>query len=98
MNIVDWFDIENIEHLKAFYGIEYEGKYWPEGMLPKNIEFPQDYNWASLLSFKIVKHYIQQKLVEKSGEWEQANISRKSNIVIYKKCANNFKSFGGSLL
>ena len=22
MNIVDWFDIENIEHLKAFYGIE----------------------------------------------------------------------------
>lgn len=36
MNIVEWFDPHNIEHIKAYKYLESVG-HWPVGFLPENI-------------------------------------------------------------
>jgi hypothetical protein len=37
MSIVDFFDIYNIEHIRAYRHLENHG-FWPEGFLPDEIE------------------------------------------------------------
>jgi hypothetical protein len=36
MNIVDWFDPHNIEHINAYKHLESVG-HWPKGFIPKDI-------------------------------------------------------------
>jgi len=63
MNIVDWFDPSNIEHLKAYKHLQDTGV-WPEGFLPEDIEMLP--LWSLLLSGKIVDVYLKEKLENES--------------------------------
>jgi len=63
MNIVDWFDPSNIEHLKAYKHLQDTGV-WPEGFLLEDIEMLP--LWSLLLSGKIVDVYLKEKLENES--------------------------------
>lgn len=56
MNIVDWFDPFNIEHIKAFSHLEQTG-FWPEDFLPEDIEvLPY---WVLSLNRKMANIWVQ---------------------------------------
>ena len=61
MNIVDWFDPDNIEHLKAYRHLQNFGL-WPGGFLPDDIEIPS--LWSTLIKNKIVEFFIDEMLGE----------------------------------
>jgi hypothetical protein len=54
-NILDYFDIYNADHLKAYQHLEKTGS-WPEGFLPENIKFPPF--WQINLSIKMALAWI----------------------------------------
>ena len=35
-NLCEWFDVSNIDHLKAYRHLEQHGS-WPEGFIPENV-------------------------------------------------------------
>lgn len=59
LNIVDWFDPTNIDHIKAYSYLQSKGM-WPPGFLPEGIEIPQ--GWSIRIMDKIVEQYIREKL------------------------------------
>ena len=59
MTILQWFDIENMAHLKAYRSLCATGV-WPLGFIPKGVEMtPQ---WQVGLAGKMASKYIQDKL------------------------------------
>lgn len=58
MTILDWFDIENIEHLKAYKHLQATGV-WPKGFLPKDITFEPA--WTIALSGRLADRFIKEK-------------------------------------
>jgi len=61
MNIVDWFDVKNIEHLSAYKILQDTGM-WPESsdFIPEDIEFLMD--WRRGVSNKIASAFIDEKI------------------------------------
>lgn len=55
MNIVDWFDPKNLDHLTAYVSLQRHGS-WPVGFIPNGITFPPA--WAVLIASKIADHYL----------------------------------------
>jgi hypothetical protein len=57
MNICDYFDIHNPEHLRAYM---YEHATWPQGFLPnwEDMDIVFDTNWQLHIANKIAEAYI----------------------------------------
>ena len=60
MDILQYFDINNIEHLLAFSRLNKEGK-WPDGFIPEDTTF-ENVGWHMLLESKMAGAYIKLKL------------------------------------
>lgn len=61
MFIWDWFDIKNIEHLKAYRHLEDNGQ-WPKGFIPKDVKFGS--SWSVILKGIMASEYVREKLNE----------------------------------
>ena len=57
MDILDWFDIHNIEHLKAWDILDKKGC-WPDGFIPGNITFDKNVGWHSVLAHRMAVAYV----------------------------------------
>lgn len=60
MDIVEWFDINNIEHLKAYRTLMVNGA-WPLGFIPNDINFSPI--WQLVLAYKLSNAYIDLRLI-----------------------------------
>jgi len=78
MNIVDWFDPKNLDHLRAYNHLRNYGE-WPVGFITENIEFPV--NWPILLLAKIANEYINERLMIK-GKGDRSMSTR--SLTIFK--------------
>ena len=59
MNLLDWFDEDNIEHLKAYKHLMKTGL-WPKDFIPEGITFPT--NWCMMLNSKFASKYVELKI------------------------------------
>lgn len=59
MKIQDWFDPNNIEHLKAYRHLEEEG-FWQAGFIPNYITF--DVGWQISILSKLANAWLNSKL------------------------------------
>ena len=59
MEITEWFDINNIEHLRAFQTLRHEG-YWPTGFIPEGMIFTE--GWMRLINSDIVDAWLYYKV------------------------------------
>ncbi len=64
MNITEWFDIKNIEHVKAYKILGVTGS-WPEGFIPDHIEFQP--TWSILLMMKFTEAFLELILDDTKG-------------------------------
>jgi hypothetical protein len=55
LNIVEWFDPTNKDHIVAYSHLTHTGK-WPENFIPKDIVFP--YMWNTFVQSKMVDNWI----------------------------------------
>lgn len=69
MTLLEWFNPQNIEHLKAYVALSKTG-HWPENFLPPNIEIPA--MWHVSLLNKIAEQWIKYKLAIKCRCGEKA--------------------------
>ena len=65
LKITEWFDTDNLEHLKAFNNL-IKKCYWPKDFLPKDIIM--DDGWESLLQYRMAKKWIESKIENKEFE------------------------------
>jgi len=61
MNIIDWFDPDNIEHLQAYKHLMDTG-FWPVGFLPEDVELRPA--WSLTLFRILANKYMEEKLSE----------------------------------
>jgi len=59
MDFLDWFDITNADHLKAYKQLSIIGC-WPENFIPHDIDMPMGWN-ISLLA-KMANAYVNLKI------------------------------------
>ena len=59
MLIIDWFDIENIDHLHAYRHLETTGS-WPEGFVPNHVEL--DGPWQVAIIAKMARKYLESRM------------------------------------
>ena len=64
MNLLDWFDPDNIEHLKAYAELEKTG-IWPVGFIPEGIKFPSI--WHVTLNSILASKYVELVLNKKKA-------------------------------
>lgn len=64
-SIIDWFDPNNIEHLKAYRELEHIGM-WPKDFLPENILFTPTWNVG--IMNKLADCYLRDKLNDDNTE------------------------------
>jgi len=55
MDFVDWFETENLDHIKAYVFLSENG-HWPNGFIPDNIVM--DANWYPNLCSKLANTYV----------------------------------------
>ncbi len=55
MNIVDYFDPYNMEHIRAYRHLQKEGT-WSRGFIPEGMEFPN--GWHFLVLNKLADAWI----------------------------------------
>ena len=58
MNIIDWFDVNNFEHILGYDYLIRTG-HWPVGFIPEGTEFVP--NWNILIMSKLADAYINVK-------------------------------------
>jgi len=63
--IVDWFDVNDLEHLKAFRELGNTGC-WPVGFIPKGMQFPN--GWQIILYGMLGNAYLNAMLPTQEGE------------------------------
>lgn len=56
----DWFDPDNIDHIKSFVTLMETGV-WPKGFIPKNVEM--DVNWYVRIMIKMGDYWVKQKML-----------------------------------
>jgi len=61
MNIVDWFDVNNPTHVRAYNNLMKTGA-WEKGFIPVGMEFPP--NWQVLVAGKLADTYVQKKIAD----------------------------------
>lgn len=61
INIGDWFDVNNTDHLKAWAHMEKTG-FWPKDFIPTNINFTT--NWHMLLMGRMASEYVNKTLAK----------------------------------
>jgi len=55
MDFVEWFDVDDLGHIKAYCHLERTG-FWPKGFIPDNVVMhPQ---WALLLQSKMADAWV----------------------------------------
>ena len=59
MKITDWFNVKDINHLKAYQHLQKTGN-WPKDFLPSNIESPQ--LWQVELAVKLANAYVSEQI------------------------------------
>lgn len=59
MEINEWFDIENIEHIKAYNYLRGHGN-WPEGFIPEGTVFNPA--WNIIITHNLANAYVDEKL------------------------------------
>lgn len=60
MKFLDWFDIYNTDHLRAFQVLARTG-IWPKGFLPDDAEMRSP-NWRVILAFKMANAWAKRYL------------------------------------
>lgn len=55
MNIVDWFDIHDHDHLRAWVHIGEKGV-WPDGFIPDDMKF--DPHWQIQIALRMAKAWV----------------------------------------
>lgn len=66
MDITEFFDPDNIEHIKALGHLNRTGV-WPEGFLPENVKQPE--LWLFQIYNKLASRWVRHMLnKEKSGD------------------------------
>ncbi len=63
--IINWFDVLNADHLKAYRTLETTGQ-WPQGFLPADCTFVT--NWQYVLCSKLAEAYLNAAVVAESHE------------------------------
>ena len=71
--ITNWFDIKNIEHIKAWMEFNYVTGEWPKGFIPKGMIFPTD--WNSIIKDKLVKVFCEH-LIKESEKYDNETNKR----------------------
>ena len=59
MTILEFFDADNIEHLRAFAHLRETGR-WPRGFIPEGTEFPL--RWFEQLALQMADRWVQHRL------------------------------------
>jgi len=59
VNVVDWFDASNLEHLKAYKYLG-ENAFWPKGFLPDFVEIGP--SWCARITSKIADEFVNRML------------------------------------
>ena len=59
MTILEYFDVEHTEHLRAFAYLR-ETDRWPEGFVPESTEFPM--RWFEQLALQMADRWVQHRL------------------------------------
>jgi len=59
INISRWFNIEDIDHLRAWNHLSITG-HWPEGFIPKYVVM--DMLWQVCIASKMADTYVKEKL------------------------------------
>jgi hypothetical protein len=54
-DLIDWFDIENPDHIKAYIHLQEKG-YWPKDFFPENGTLPD--HWHMKLQMKLSNGYV----------------------------------------
>lgn len=80
MTIIEWFDIKNIEHIKAYHYMGKTGQ-WPEGFIPDDIEFVT--NWNMILMSKMSDAYV------KGFIWSEDYDILKKNFIALRNIRNS---------
>jgi hypothetical protein len=62
MTIYDWFDPDNIDHIKAYNELQTNGV-WPKGFIPNNVTLGPMWhiNIAFILADRWVKYMLEEK-------------------------------------
>lgn len=55
----DWFDVNNIEHLKAYAHVNKHAS-WPEGFIPDHVEMES--LWAFIIAAKMANQFVAERL------------------------------------
>jgi hypothetical protein len=61
MDILEFFDVNNIDHLKAFDFLSKQS-HWPTGFIPKDVTFDKSMGWHLLLESRMADKWIEYKL------------------------------------
>ena len=72
-NLLEWFDITNIEHIKAYDNINRTGV-WPEGFIPDDMHFP--HMWHILLTQKLANGWVEDVLTRAKRREELTKMLR----------------------
>jgi len=59
MKITEYFDPDNMNHIKAYAHMQNTG-FWPEEFIPKDTEFPVC--WNMIINGKIADRWVKYKL------------------------------------
>ena len=59
MDFIDWFDITDMDHLRAYKHLMNVGS-WPEGFIPDNVEMSM--GWSIGIAGTMANAYINLKL------------------------------------
>ena len=56
---LDWFDVKNMQHLRAFRELQRTG-FWPEGFIQPHMSLP--HMWDYIIKSKLADAYLEVKL------------------------------------
>ncbi len=56
MNILDFFDVNDIEHIRAYRNLQNTGM-WPKGFIPEGTTFPP-YAWQSSVASMLADAWV----------------------------------------
>ena len=59
MSILDFFDVHNVDHLKAWRELSRSGV-WPEGFIPEDTTFP--HMWMFLLMSRMSDAWVENRI------------------------------------
>lgn len=64
-SIVDWFDITNLKHLRAWQALQETG-FWPHGFTPAGVTFPA--LWHVAILNKMAELYVETTLAQSEAK------------------------------